>query len=328
MGTSVLKESVHSFNYWMWHGLLFRYLTKADDTSSTPSSMRLLLNLLAKQLNWLCTVPFEVISSVNQLTPGSPGFVVTAVTLYRQGGVANFYRGLFISLVLAINPAIMNTLITTLLRFAAMVKTAAGMDYEDARDHGPAIVGAVTAVSKTLATLATYPLIRAKVLQQTSETQKAMSPLAIWRGILAEEGAGGLYRGVLAMSYKTVLWNVLMMMIKSAVGPKRTLTPPASPRNRPLPMAVMGRDAFVDPMAAEKLDEILEYIRGGTPQEPVSRRVGAVEHRLEQVSSEIQEIKGLLQHLVATSPSRERAAAVAAAPGGQQKQVVKLPEQR
>merc|ERR1719188_691859 len=117
----------------MWHGMLFRCLTKADDTSRTPSGMRLLLNLLAKQLNWLCTVPFEVISSVNQLTPGSPGFVVTAVTLYKQGGVANFYRGLFISLVLAINPAIMNTLITTLLRVATMVKTAAGMDYQDAR---------------------------------------------------------------------------------------------------------------------------------------------------------------------------------------------------
>jgi len=308
LGTHVLKESVHSFNYWVFHGFLFRYLTRAEDTSLTPTSLRLLINLLAKQLNWLCTVPFEVVASVNQLAPGSPGFWVTALKLYRQGGVGSFYRGLGISLVLAINPAIMNTLITTGLRAASLAKMAMGMDKERARDHGSAIVGTLAALAKIVATFATYPLIRAKVLQQTSDAMRGASPLAVLRHIVSEEGPSGLYRGVLAMSYKTVLWNTFMMVTKHAIGPGRTLTPPVTPQGSkcpPTPVMVMGREPFVDQMTAEKLDEILEYIRGGRGQGALAKRVGAMEGKIENVSSELQEIKSLLHCLVNTGhPAR------------------------
>jgi len=299
LGTSVIKESVNAINCGTWHGMLFRYLAKDGDTSSTPASRRFLINLLAKQLTWLGNVPFDVISSVNQSIPGSPGFIVTVLTLYKQGGVANFYRGLVMSLFLTTNPAIMNTLIASFLRLATMIKTAAGMDYEDARDHGPATVGTVTAISKTLVTLATYPLFRAKVVQQTSNLHKDMSPIAIWRDILAKEGPGGLYRGALAQSFKTVFWNALMMRIKKSVGPKLTLTPPPSPARRPLQIPAMGQDPCNDLAASEKLDELLEYIHE-SPRDPIDYRVGALENRLERVSAEIQGIKGPPQHLAAS----------------------------
>ena len=48
----------------------------------------------------------------------------------------------------AINPAIMNTLITSMLRLRALLREASGEDYVAARDHSAATVGLVTALSK------------------------------------------------------------------------------------------------------------------------------------------------------------------------------------
>jgi len=191
---ALLKESIHSANFWLFHGLLFRVATKFEDSSRTPPMVRLVLNLFAKQLNWLCTTPFEVVSSVNQLSAASLGFFATARALFREGGFAPFYRGLFISMFLAINPAIMNTLITSLLKLVTMVKHAKGADYVDAKDHSAVVVGVVTGVSKGFATVVTYPLIRVKVLQQTTSGGGG-TVMQVLRGILAQEGAAGLYRG-------------------------------------------------------------------------------------------------------------------------------------
>jgi hypothetical protein len=307
LSASLFKESIHSFNYWLFHGLLFKGLTKNDDTSKTSTGTRLLLNLLAKQLNWLCTVPFEVISSVNQLSLDSPGFYATAVRLYSRGGLGAFYRGLAVSLVLAINPAIMNTLITTFLRCAAAWKmTFNGSDYEDARDHGSGIIGFVTALSKLVATLATYPLIRAKVLQQTINSRRQASVMSVWREIIETEGARGLYRGLIPMTYKTLLWNSIMMVFKHLLGPKRMITPPATPIGAraarlaaAVPLPLMAREPFpAELLTSAKLDEILNYLKHGKEGQTTNRKVDILESRVEELATDLKEITAMLQQLV------------------------------
>lgn len=314
-GGAMLTEGIHSFNFWLWHGYLFRYLAKFGDTTKTPPSARLFLNLLAKILNWLCTVPFEAISTVNQLTQDSPGFFHTAVTMYRQGGIGIFYRGLPVSLLLAINPAIMNTLITSLLRLVVAFREARGEDYFDARDHSASIMGIATGLSKIAATLLTYPLIRAKVLQQTSG--KSISLTNTLRSVVATEGFQGLYRGVIAMSYKTVLWNSFMMAVKHVLDPKRTITPQATPPASPAftsvcrRMPLMAREPFpVELVTVEKLNEILSYLHMNHhgSNEHNQRRLDDLEEGLrrtkdglEEATSEIREVKSLIMQLVAHS---------------------------
>jgi len=301
ISASLFKESVQSFNYWLWHGLLFRLFAKADDTSTTPTLTRLVLNLIAKQLNWLCTVPFEVVSTLNQLAPDSPGFLATAALMYEQRGVGAFYRGVSISLALAINPAIMNTLITSLLRAIASFRMVVhGQDYETSRDHGPAAIGSATAIAKFLATLGTYPLIRAKILQQTSTSLEQPTVLKIWRSVVAAEGMAGLYRGLLPMSYKTVCWNVVMMMFKHVLGPKRTITPPSTPpKLDPAtlvpPMPWMGRAPFpAELITVDKLDEILSYVK----LDQSHGKVQKLESRMNHMTEELHEVKHLLGQLV------------------------------
>lgn len=307
LGGAILKESVHSMNFWLWHGFLFRHVAKFDDTSLTPLMTRLMLNLVAKQLNWLCTLPFEVVSSINQLSHPSPGFFSTALKLYQDGGLSAFYRGLAVSLLLAVNPAIMNTLITSLLRVVTAFRMARGQCWVEAREHSSALVGTATALAKALATVVTYPLIRAKVLQQTGAAGSPGRPLAeVLRSIVAAEGASGLYRGVLAMSYKTVLWNSLMMFFKHLLGPKRAMTPPETrAEHGALGYAsslvpLMAREPFpADRLTNMKLDEILSHLKmnGGGRS---SRRITTVEKRLDEVTIELREVRQLLTELVAS----------------------------
>lgn len=300
LGASLLKEAIHNFNYWLWHDLIFRNFSEHGDTSRTRLESRLFLNLLAKWLNWLCTVPFEVVSSLNQLADDSPGFFATALRVYREGGIQNFYRGLGLSMVLAVNPAIMNTLITTELKLVSLFNTRfRGQSYEEARDHGPSRVGAAAGVAKFVATLLTYPLIRAKILQQTGAGRQK-SPFQIWKAVISTEGVFGLYRGMLAMSYKTVLWNTLMMMFKHSIEPKKPITPPETPRGVDHSLTWLGRAPAT--IHAEKLDEILQYVRMSHSRR--SSKVQDIEERLDKLSADMSEIKNCLRHLVANSPSR------------------------
>jgi len=304
LGGAMLKESMHSLNFWLWHGFLFRYVTQFDDTSATHPLQRLLLNLLAKQLNWLCTVPFEVISSLNQLAPGSPGFLATAASLYQAGGITIFYRGLPVSLILAVNPAIMNTLITSMLRVVARVRQSLGRDFRDARDHSAAAVGIVTGVAKGIATILTYPLIRAKVLQQTHALGSDLGLGEVLRSTVAAEGPGGLYRGMLAMSFKTVLWNSLMMAFKHLLAPMRQQTPPSSPPRSPQQRAApmmpfMAREPFpVELLTVEKLNQILSYLQHKDSSVSVTERVRKIEDRLMDLSADVRAMTGLLAQLV------------------------------
>jgi len=296
LGGSMIKECAHSLNYWLWHGFLFRHAAKFGDTSKTPTISRLLLNMLAKQLNWLCTVPFEAISNVNLLSGNSPGFFITAMAMYRDGGVGVFYRGLPVSLLLAINPAIMNTLITSLLRVVTAARQARGEDYLDSRDHGAATVGGATAVAKVVATFVTYPLIRGKVLQQTSS--KTLGLLTVLKQVVASEGVSGLYRGVLAMLYKTVLWNTLMMAFKHLLGPKRAVTPPASPaagsRLSVWRVPLLGREPFpVEMLTVEKLNEILRFLKL-QQADSHNQRIDKLEEGLAEATHGIREVKLLL----------------------------------
>jgi len=64
-----------------------------------------------------------------------------------------------------------------------------------------------------VATLLTYPLIRAKAVMQSTDG----APAQLW-GTLASiakgDGFAGLYQGVWILSYKTVLFNSIMMALK------------------------------------------------------------------------------------------------------------------
>lgn len=298
---AVVKESILSMNFWLFHGLIFNLATKRGDCAETPLRLRLLFNLIAKQLNYVCTMPFEVVSSVNQITQDSPGLIATAIMLYKQGGLGVFYRGLSVSMLIAINPAIMNTLITTFLGLFKVARKLLGREVSEKEDDGAVAVGVATGLSNFVATALTYPLIRAKVLQQTQRSGKPLTLPMIIRSTMAAEGVGGLYRGIVAMSFKCVLWNALMMAFKKVLEPKRVVTPavtPGTPRADSV-VPLFAREAFPAELGtSEKIHELLHLMRLQYESEVSIAKVEALEARLTDLSEDLRRTNKMLYALV------------------------------
>lgn len=172
----------------------------------------LVVNMLAQQFNRILTTPFDVVANVNQADPASRGFFSTFLRLARTGGVQELWRGLPVALLLSLNPALMFTLVGKLSDLIKVLRGHGTSSHLSSTD-----MFWISGVSKAVATLLTYPLIRAKAVIQTT----GGNHLGLW-GMLAQivgqSGWLGLYQGVWIMSYKTVLFNSLMMALKQKVS--------------------------------------------------------------------------------------------------------------
>lgn len=172
----------------------------------------LIVNMLAQQFNRLLTTPFDVVASVNQADPNSKGFFHTFYRIGSTGGMADLWRGLPVALLLSLNPALMFTLVGKLSDALKAVRNTPPEGFLSSSD-----MFWISGISKAVATLLTYPLIRAKAVIQTTggDHQGLWGMLA---GIVRNEGWLSLYQGVWIMSYKTVLFNSLMMALKQKVS--------------------------------------------------------------------------------------------------------------
>jgi hypothetical protein len=132
-----------------------------------------------------------------------------------RGGL---YSGLGASLALTINPAIQYTVFEQ-LRQKLMI-------LHNARAQRRGILKPVVelsmfdafvlgAASKATATVLTYPLVRAKVLQKAGTREEDRSSLlGTLKRVHREEGVSGMYKGLDAQLVKTVLAGALTMTIK------------------------------------------------------------------------------------------------------------------
>eukprot|EP00971_Amphidinium_carterae_P155545 3084574-Amphidinium_carterae.1 len=197
----------------MWQTILVQTATgrlQADTSGAHLSTgVSLVVNMLAQQFNRILTTPVDVVANVNQADPSSRGFFHTFVKLARTGGRPVLWRGLGLALVLSLNPALMFTLVAKL---SALLKRFR----KDETPLPAADMFWISGVSKAVATLGTYPLIRAKAVAQTSGAPGGI--VAMLKSILQNEGLGGLYQGVWILSYKTILFNSLMMALKQKLS--------------------------------------------------------------------------------------------------------------
>merc|ERR1712046_455052 len=130
---------------------------------------------------------------------------------------------------------------------------------------------------------------------------------AVLREVAAAEGLRGLYRGLLAVTLKAVLFNSVMMAFKHMLQGSRALTPPGSPSalDTIARLPILGRQAFpVELLTADKLSEILSYIQGGKARQ-IERQVDRIDQRMDDIAGEVRSVKHLLTQLVNKTSSGE-----------------------
>lgn len=199
--------------------------------SGNSMSRSLILNMVAQQMNRLLTTPFEVVANVNQSDPTATGFISTFLKIWRTDGLHSFWKGLGVSLILSSNPAFMFTLVDRLTAMLLRFKGRRNSHPQDIVSAGEMFF--VSGTAKMVATFLTYPLIRTKVLMQTAKGA-SIGLLPTLKKTFQDEGLRGLYVGVWTLSWKTVIFNALMMAIKQKI--LAVITRPIKPDATELPM--------------------------------------------------------------------------------------------
>ncbi|KAL4323411.1 hypothetical protein GQ457_11G015750 [Hibiscus cannabinus] len=228
LGTKNLQSFIAQFVYFYGYSYFKRLYLEKSGFKSIGTKSNLILAAAAGACTAIVTQPLDTAASRMQTSAfgKSKGLWKTLT----EGTLSDAFDGLGISLLLTSNPAIQYTVFDQLKQRLLNQKSKN-------TDHGssPVVLSAFTAfllgaISKSIATVLTYPAIRCKVMIQAAhpdddDDDKTKRPRpksrktvpgvvgAIWRS----EGILGFFKGLDAQITKTVLSSALLLMIKEKI---------------------------------------------------------------------------------------------------------------
>ncbi|ODV88343.1 hypothetical protein CANCADRAFT_29676 [Tortispora caseinolytica NRRL Y-17796] len=202
-----------NFAYFYWYGLVRTAYSKRVTVIST--SMELVLGAVAGALAQLFTLPIAVVTTAQQTHDGpAQSAAATAKRIIQHDGITGLWRGLKASLVLVINPSI---------TYGSYQRLKVAL-FPGKSSFSPQESFLLGALSKAMATVATQPLIVAKVMVQASAGKAASKDAqhlnnfgsALW--YLAEhEGLSGLFKGLGPQLGKGVIVQGLLFAFRDQV---------------------------------------------------------------------------------------------------------------
>ncbi|KAJ3213941.1 ADP/ATP carrier protein [Clydaea vesicula] len=209
---------IQNFAYFYAYGLIRGSYAKRVKEISTP--MELFLGGLSGASSQLFTLPIGVLTTRQQtsLKHDKKSFIQTVQSIINEDGIRGFWRGLRASLVLCVNPAI------TYGCFEKLKKTVLNRKGRESPVLGSFEAFVLGAISKTLATIVTYPYIMAKVRLQykppsnLSPTEikklKYKSAVEVLTKVVKEHGILGWYKGMQTQITKAVFCQAILFMLK------------------------------------------------------------------------------------------------------------------
>ncbi|KAK4556405.1 ADP/ATP carrier protein [Recurvomyces mirabilis] len=213
---SLLGVASTNFAYFYWYSTVRTlYLTRISNGKNPSTAVELSLGAVAGALAQIFTIPIAVITTRQQTQPKGEkkGMIATArEVIESEDGVAGLWRGIKASMVLVVNPAI------TYGAYQRLREVLYPGD-RPLRPHEAFLLGAL---SKSLATITTQPLIVAKVgLQSRPPPAREGKPFKsfteVMRFIVEKEGVLGLYKGIAPQLLKGLLVQGFLMMTKERV---------------------------------------------------------------------------------------------------------------
>lgn len=207
---SLIGVASTNFAYFFWYTFIRNYyLRRFAKGIHLNTVTELSLGALAGALAQLFTIPVAVVTTRQQTASKSErkGLITTAKEVVHHDGISGLWRGLKASLVLVVNPAI---------TYGAYQKCREAI-FVDKLALRPAEAFFLGAISKSLATFATQPLIVAKVgLQSTPPPghPRFKSFIEVMSYIIEHEGVMSLFKGIGPQLVKGLLVQGLLMMTK------------------------------------------------------------------------------------------------------------------
>lgn len=210
---SLIGVASTNFAYFYWYSVIRTLYMSAQALPMPPSTaIELSLGAAAGAVAQVFTIPVAVITTRQQTQAKGErkGLIETGREVVdSEDGWSGLWRGLKASLVLVVNPAITYGAYQRLriIFFPGRINL---------RPHEAFFLGAM---SKALATIATQPLIVAKVGLQSRppparQGKKFKNFLEVMEYIVEHEGPLGLFKGIAPQIVKGILVQGLLMMTK------------------------------------------------------------------------------------------------------------------
>lgn len=223
LASSIFGSAVQSFSYFYWYSIVrlaHSRVFKRTRKRSNHIYVELFLGALAAAISQLFTMPIGVITTQQQTDKQRRSFAALAKELYDTEGLRGFWKGLSVSLVLCINPSI------TYGSFERL---------RHALFNGKKYLGLLESFTlgmcaKSLATVATQPLIVSKAILQKKDNRRPCDTLIMvvkddevvtFNGFVEAlehlwhtERFTGLYKGIISQLVKGVLVQGLLFMFK------------------------------------------------------------------------------------------------------------------
>ncbi|GAA5973390.1 hypothetical protein JCM11641_003108 [Rhodosporidiobolus odoratus] len=223
-GANMLNTFSMQFAYFYFWTLVRSAYMKRFPNNALSTATELALGALAAALGQIFTIPVSVIATRQQLAHKALSFRTALAHILRDDGITGLWRGLKPSLVLCVNPAITY----------GMFERLKVLVLKPGQKMTPFKAFLLGALSKTLATVVTYPYIMAKTRLQAGagdhdeEVETAQKPqqkkkeryagaIDCLKQVWAEEGFVGWYQGMQAQITKAVLAQALLFGIKDAL---------------------------------------------------------------------------------------------------------------
>lgn len=214
VGVGAVQSAVEKSIYFLVYSLLKDGARYANGGRAPGPAQSLLLGYASDWSHLFATLPFEVVCRNLQTARGAgrgssaPYAVLQAVL--SEGGVAGLYRGWQAYLVLCLRPAIQYSIYDSLKRAMTAKRR------EKALGAGEAFL--LGAFSRAVATVLLYPYARAKTVRMTEKNGgEPRSVGQVVRGILKDEGAAGLFKGLAPELLRGVFSAAIMLMVKEKV---------------------------------------------------------------------------------------------------------------
>ena len=174
-----------------------------------------LANLVVGYVSALVAVgiltPLEIAQTRQQLNPSEKRSIVSILLqIYTSEGIKGLYRGFETNIILCVNPAI-DFSIFDQVRKRRLAKTGKKFlsDFE---------AFWLGALSKAVATVITFPHVRAKVLQQAGDNRfRNMSGSSILINLLLTDGFTSWFAGMKAQLMKNILAAAILMSVKERI---------------------------------------------------------------------------------------------------------------
>eukprot|EP00804_Cyclotella_cryptica_P021224 CCRYP_001518-RA/>CCRYP_001518-RA protein AED:0.19 eAED:0.19 QI:649/1/1/1/1/1/6/238/350 len=218
--TSAIQSATEKALYFFAYTFFKNGYVNITGDSSISALPNLILGCMAEWAHLPVTLPIDCVTTAIQTDDKNRGAFVLMGNILSEKGIGGFYKGIQAYTILCLKPAIQYTVYEQVKKIviAARRVKAQGRAVDDSLSAAEAFFLGMFA--RIVATMLTYPYLRAKVMLQSTYGNAKVKPTIpqMISEQLSKGGVWGLYQGIGPELTRGVFSAALMMMVKERIG--------------------------------------------------------------------------------------------------------------